>query len=208
MFGLVPAFLLLMSLVSPVRAQTVLMGSPTCAELTIMEYLSRFEPLTSSRRGLNIDQQRDIARVRRDTCAPYVGYRVIRNPTTTWANGIAITRFYNTLNYPNAQVAKTNNDWWYYPSGKRAKSGLGTWEYPTGMLARTRDDIWYAPDGKLVDDPAEIQKKACRILGRELCPFGKADEDLIVVTMMGVLSQLAEEKDQEKGAETQERAAP
>ena len=144
---------------------------------------------------------RNLSQVRREVCAPYVGYRVTRQPTTTWSNGRAITRNYLELNFPNGQVAKRRSGDWFYPSGARAKTGLGQWQYPTGMLARTKGGEWYTRDGKYVEDADRVRAEACEYLGKLLCPLGKADEDLLSVTVMGLINQAAPPKPEATGGE-------
>ena len=129
-------------------------------------------------------------------CAPYVGYRVTRHPTTTWSNGRAIVRNYLELNYPNGQVAKRRGGEWFYPSGARARSSFGQWQYSNGMLARTKAGEWYTKDGKYVEDAQKARAEACEYLGKLLCPLGKADEDLLAVTVMGLVNKAAPPKAQ------------
>ena len=177
---------------SPVAAQRKLMASPTCEELTIMDFLSRLdEERGRHKRGLDDEDRRNLSQLRREVCAPYVGYRVTRHPTTTWSNGRAIVRNYLELNYPNGQIAKRRNGEWLYPSGARAKSPLEQWSYPNGMLARTKNGEWYRKDGKYVEDANSERAKACKYLGKDLCPLGKADEDLLAVTVMGLINEAA-----------------
>ncbi len=181
-----------LAMATPVLGQRTLMASPTCEELTIMDFLSRLdEERGRYKRGLDPEDQRNLSQLRREVCAPYVGYRVTRHPTTTWSNGRAIVRNYLELNFPNGQVAKRRAGDWFYPSGRRAKSALGRWTYPNGMLARTKNGEWYARDGKYVEDADAERRKACDYLGKELCPLGKADEDLLSVTVMGLLNDTA-----------------
>ena len=72
-------------------SQRVLTASPTCEELTIMDFLARLDQERSRyKRGLEVQDQRDLSQLRREVCAPYVGYRVTRQPTTTWSNGMSI----------------------------------------------------------------------------------------------------------------------
>lgn len=172
----------------PASTQQTLMASPTCEELTIMDFLARLDDPTRVRRILTVDEARNLSQVKRDVCAPYVGYRVTRAPTTTWTNGRPITRSFQELNHPNGRIAKTRQDEWFYPSGPRARSALGRWEYANGMLARTPKGIWYTQDGKYVEDPEKAKREACVYLGKELCPLGKADEDLLVITVMGLIN--------------------
>lgn len=175
--------------------QRKLMASPTCEELTIMDFLSRLDDESGRyKRGLQTEDRRDLSQVRREVCAPYVGYRVTRHPTTTWSNGRAIVRNYLELNYPNGQIAKRRSGEWFYPSGARAKSALGQWSYQNGMLARTKSGEWYRKDGKYVDNADQARAEACDYLGRELCPLGKADEDLLAVTVMGLVNEVAPPK--------------
>ncbi len=174
--------------VGSASTQQTLMASPTCEELTIMDYLARLDDPTRVRRILTVDEKRNLSQVKRDVCAPYVGYRVTRAPTTTWTNGRPITRSFLQLNHPNGRIAKNRRGEWFYPSGPRAKSALGRWNYANGMLARTPKGTWYTQKGKLVEDPAEARKAACIYLGKELCPFGKADEDLLSITVMGLIN--------------------
>ena len=69
---------------SPSAAQRTLMASPTCEELTIMDFLSRLDEERSRyKRGLDTEDQRNLTQLRREVCAPYVGYRVTRQPTVT-----------------------------------------------------------------------------------------------------------------------------
>ena len=197
--GLLPLVIVLGSLswvVTPSRGTTqdVLMASPTCEELTIMDFLSRLDD-PSRRRALTVNERRNLSQVKRDVCAPYVGFRVTRAPTTTWSNGFSITRGFRELNYPNGRIAKSRTDAWFYPSGPKAKSTLRRWEYVNGMLARTPDGIWYTRDGTYVEDPKKAERDACKYLGKELCPLGKADPDLLAVTVMGLINQTAPGKD-------------
>lgn len=177
-------------------AQRTLMASPTCEELTIMDFLARLdEERGRYKRGLEVEDRRDLSQLRREVCAPYVGYRVTRQPTTTWSNGRVIVRGYLELNHPNGRIAKSRSGEWFYPSGARAKSALGKWEYPNGLLARTaRGETWYTRDGKFVDDVEKAKAEACEYLGKQLCPLGKADEDLLSVTLMGLLNKTAPPK--------------
>jgi len=177
-------------------AQRALMASPTCEELTIMDFLTRLdeEPGRRYKRGLDKEDRRDLSQLRREVCAPYVGYRVTRQPTTTWSNGRAIVRNYLELNHPNGQVAKRRTGEWFYPSGPRARTALGRWLYPNGIVARTRGGEWYTRDGKYVENLEEVSAEACEYLGRELCPLGKPDEDLLAVTVMGLINQAAPPK--------------
>jgi hypothetical protein len=184
-------------------AQRKLMASPTCEELTIMDFLARLdEERGRYKRGLEVEDRRDLSQLRREVCAPYVGYRVTRQPTTTWSNGRTIVRGYLELNHPNGRIAKSRSGEWFYPSGARAKSALGQWDYPSGLLARTsREGIWYTRDGKYVDDADKARAEACEYLGRDLCPLGKADADLLAVTVMGLINKSAPPKDTPKAEE-------
>jgi hypothetical protein len=182
-----------LAVAEPVASQRTLMSSPTCEELTIMDFLARLDEEQSKyRRGLEAQDRRDLSQLRREVCAPYVGYRVTRHPTATWSNGRTIVRNYLELNHPNGRIAKSRAGEWFYPSGARAKSALGQWFYPNGLLARTaRGENWYARDGKYVEDAEKARAQACEYLGKELCPLGKADEDLLAVTVMGLINQAA-----------------
>ncbi len=184
--------LALLSIASVASSQRTLMASPTCEELTIMDFLARLDEEPGRyKRGLSQEDRRDLAQVRREVCAPYVGYRVTRHPRSTWSNGRSIVRGYLELNHPNGQVAKRRSGEWFYPSGARAKSALGQWQYPNGMLARTKSGEWYRRDGKYVDDADQAEAQACEYLGKELCPLGKPDEDLLAVTVMGLINKAA-----------------
>jgi hypothetical protein len=183
----------------PASAQRTLTASPTCEELTIMDFLARLDEERSHyKRGLDAQDQRNLSQLRREVCAPYVGYRVTRQPTTTWSNGRLIVRGYLELNHPNGRIAKSRSGEWFYPSGAKAKSALGKWEYPNGMLARTKSGIWYTREGKYVEDPDKARAEACEYLGKHLCPVGKADEDLLAVTVMGLINQTAPPKEDPK----------
>jgi hypothetical protein len=180
-------------------AQRTLMASPTCEELTIMNFLARLDEEEGRyKRGLDVEDARDLSQLQREVCAPYVGYRVTRQPTSTWSNGRSIVRGYLELNHPNGRIAKSRSGEWFYPSGKRAKSALGKWEYANGMLARTPKGQWYTREGKFVDNPEQWRAKACEYLGSQLCPLGKADEDLLAVTMMGLINRVAPPKEEPK----------
>ena len=166
-----------------------------------MDFLARLDEERSRyKRGLEVQDRRDLSQLRREVCAPYVGYRVTRQPTMTWSNGRIIVRGYLELNHPNGRRAKSRSGEWFYPSGARAKSALGQWEYPNGLLARTKKGLWYTREGKYVEDPDEARLQACEYLGRQLCPLGKADEDLLAVTVMGLINKAAPAK-QEPPAE-------
>jgi hypothetical protein len=181
--------------VAPASSQRTLAASPTCEELTIMDFLARLDEERSRyKRGLDAEDQRNLSQLRREVCAPYVGYRVTRQPTTTWSNGRLIVRGYLELNHPNGRIAKSRSGEWFYPSGAKARSALGKWEYPNGMLARTKSGIWYTREGKYVEDPDKARAEACEYLGKHLCPVGKADEDLLAVTVMGLINQTAPPK--------------
>ena len=173
--------------------QRALMASPTCEELTIMDFLARLdeEPGRRYKRGLDKEDRRDLSQLRREVCAPYVGYRVTRQPTTTWSNGRAIVRNFLELNHPNGQVAKRRSGEWFYPSGARARTALGEWRYPDGTIARSRGGEWFTREGRYVDDADEVEAEACDYLGKELCPFGNPDEDLLAVTVIGLLNKTA-----------------
>lgn len=181
--------------VGSASTQQTLMASPTCEELTIMDFLARLDDPTRFRRILTVDEKRNLSQVKRDVCAPYVGYRVTVAPTTTWSNGRPITRSYQELNHPNGRIAKNRRDEWFYPSGPKAKSALGRWEYPSGMLARTPKGIWYTQEGRYVEDAERVERDACMYLGKELCPLGKADEDLMAITVMGLINQATPAKE-------------
>ncbi len=191
-------------------AQRQLLASPTCEELTIMDFLARIDEEPGRyKRGLDTEDRRDLSQLRREVCAPYVGYRVTRQPTTTWSNGRVIVRGFLELNHPNGRRAKSRSGEWFYPSGKRARSALGQWQYSNGMLARTSSGIWYTRDGKLVEDPDKARAEACEYLGKQLCPLGKADEDLLSVTVMGLINRAAPPKEAppvEEPAGTKEKA--
>ncbi|MDH4282014.1 MAG: hypothetical protein OEV36_05140 [Myxococcales bacterium] len=183
---------------APASSQRSLTASPTCEELTIMDFLARLdEERSRHKRGLDDQDLRDLSQLRRDVCAPYVGYRVTRQPTVSWSNGRMIVRGYLELNHPNGRLAKSRSGEWFYPSGAKAKSALGQWGYSNGMLARTPSGIWYTRDGKYVEDLDEARAQACAYLGKDLCPLGKADDDLLSVTMMGLLNQAAPPKEAE-----------
>ena len=184
-------------------AQRTLMASPTCEELTIMDFLARLdEERGRYKRGLEVEERRDLSQLRREVCAPYVGYRVTRQPTTTWSNGRVIVRGYLELNHPNGRIAKSRSGEWFYPSGARARSALGKWQYPNGLLARTsKGGIWYTREGKYVEDPDRARAEACEYLGKQLCPLGKADEDLLAVTVMGLINKTAPPKEEPKPEE-------
>ena len=186
-----------------VSAQRTLMASPTCEELTIMDFLARLdEERGRYKRGLEVEERRDLSQLRREVCAPYVGYRVTRQPTTTWSNGRVIVRGYLELNHPNGRIAKSRSGEWFYPSGARARSALGKWQYPNGLLARTsKGGIWYTREGKYVEDPDRARAEACEYLGKQLCPLGKADEDLLAVTVMGLINKTAPPKEEPKPEE-------
>ena len=186
-----------------VSSQRTLMASPTCEELTIMDFLARLdEERGRYKRGLDVDDRRDLSQLRREVCAPYVGYRVTRQPTTTWSNGRVIVRGYLELNHPNGRIAKSRSGEWFYPSGARARSALGKWQYPNGLLARTsKGGIWYTREGKYVEDPDRARAEACEYLGKQLCPLGKADEDLLAVTVMGLINKTAPPKEEPKAEE-------
>jgi hypothetical protein len=187
---------------SGASAQRTLMASPTCEELTIMDFLARLDEEEGRyKRGLDAQERRDLSQLRREVCAPYVGYRVTRHPTTTWSNGRPIVRGYLELNHPNGRIAKSRSGEWFYPSGARAKSALGQWEYPNGLLARAPTGQWYTREGKYVEDAEAWRAKACEYLGKQLCPLGKADEDLLAVTMMGLINQVAPPKEETKSAQ-------
>ena len=196
------AMALLVGLASSVdrtRAQRKLMASPTCEELTIMDFLARLDEERSRyKRGLDVEEARDLSQLRREVCAPYVGYRVTRQPTTTWSNGRTIVRGYLELNHPHGERAKSRSGEWFYPSGAKAKSALGQWTYPNGMLARTKNGEWYTRDNKYVEDPEKARAEACEYLGKHLCPLGKPDEDLLSVTVRGLLYKAAPPKDEPK----------
>jgi len=166
-----------------------------------MDFLARLDDPSRRHRVLTTEERRNLTQVKRDVCAPYVGYRVTRAPTTTWTNGRPITRSFLELNHPNGRIAKSRTDEWFYPSGPRAKSSAGRWKYPNGMLARTKDGIWYTQRGKYVENVDEVRREACAYLGKELCPLGKADEDLLAVTVMGLINQVAphDERSDKKG---------
>jgi len=168
-----------------------------------MNFLARLDEESGRyKRGLDVEDRRDLSQVRREVCAPYVGYRVTRQPTTTWSNGRMIVRGYLELNHPNGRIAKSRSGEWFYPSGARAKSALGQWEYPNGMLARTpRENIWYTREGKYVEDPDKARAEACEYLGKDLCPLGKPDEDLLAVTVMGLINKAAPPKKEPKREE-------
>lgn len=190
-------FVAAMAVASPGTAQRTLMASPTCEELTIMDFLARLDEEPGRyKRGLEQEDRRNLSQLRREVCAPYVGYRVTRHPTTTWSNGRAIVRNYLELNYPNGQVAKRRGGEWFYPSGARARSSFGQWQYSNGMLARTKAGEWYTKDGKYVEDAQKARAEACEYLGKLLCPLGKADEDLLAVTVMGLVNKAAPPKAQ------------
>ncbi len=194
-----------LSMTATGSSQRVLTASPTCEELTIMDFLARLDEEPSRyKRGLEVQDRRDLSQLRREVCAPYVGYRVTRQPTTTWSNGRIIVRGYLELNHPNGRRAKSRSGEWFYPSGARAKSALGQWEYPNGLLARTKKGLWYTREGNYVEDPDEARLQACEYLGRQLCPLGKADEDLLAVTVMGLINKAAPPK-QEPPAEEPNR---
>jgi len=165
-----------------------------------MDFLARLDEEPGRyKRGLEMEERRDLSQLRREVCAPYVGYRVTRQPTTTWSNGRVIVRGYLELNHPNGRIAKNRSGAWFYPSGAKAKSALGQWDYPTGMLARTsRGGIWYTRDGKYVEDADKARADACEYLGKHLCPLGKADEDLLAVTVMGLINKTTPPKEKPK----------
>ena len=183
-------------------SQRVLTASPTCEELTIMDFLARLDEERSRyKRGLDVEERRDLSQLRREVCAPYVGYRVTRQPTTTWSNGRIIVRGYLELNYPNGNRAKSRGGGWFYPSGAKAKTALGQWQYPNRQLARTSEGIWYTRDGKYVEEPDQARLEACEYLGRQLCPLGKADEDLLAVTVMGLINKATPPKEAPRAEE-------
>lgn len=203
--GRLPAVVLLAMLLaaSTATSQRKLLASPTCEELTIMDFLARLDEEPSRyKRGLETEDRRDLSQLRREVCAPYVGYRVTRQPTTTWSNGRVIVRGYLELNHPNGRRAKSRTGEWFYPSGKRARTALGQWQYSNGMLARTSSGIWYTRDGKYVEDVEKVRAEACEYLGKQLCPLGKADEDLLAVTVMGLINKAAPPKEEPPAEET------
>lgn len=163
-----------------------------------MDFLARLdEERGRYKRGLEVEGRRDLSQLRREVCAPYVGYRVTRQPTTTWSSGRVIVRGYLELNYPNGRIAKSRSGEWFYPSGARARSALGKWQYSNGLLARTsKGGIWYTREGKYVEDPDKARAEACEYLGKQLCPLGKADEDLLSVTVMGLINKTAPSKEE------------
>jgi hypothetical protein len=70
------------------------------------------------------------------------------------------------------------------------------------MLARTsRGGIWYTRQGKYVEDADKARAEACEYLGKHLCPLGKADEDLLAVTVMGLINKTAPPKEAPKPEE-------
>jgi hypothetical protein len=185
--------------IAPASSQRTLMASPTCEELTIMDFLARLDEERSRyKRGLDAEDRRELSQLRREVCAPYVGYRVTRQPTATWSNGRVIVRGYLELNHPNGRIAKSRSGEWFYPSGAKARSALGKWEYPNGMLARTKSGIWYTREGKYVEDADKARAEACEYLGKQLCPLGKPDEDLLAVTVMGLINAVTPVKEEPK----------
>jgi hypothetical protein len=193
--------------VGSASAQQTLMASPTCEELTIMDFLARLDDPTRVRRILTVDEKRNLSQVKRDVCAPYVGYRVTRAPTTTWTNGRPITRSFRELNHPNGRIAKNSRGEWFYPSGPKARSALGRWEYANGMPARPAKGIWYTREGKYIEDPDKARLDACIYLGKELCPLGKADEDLLSITIMGLINWAGAESVHSKGKESKDTSS-
>ena len=170
-----------------------------------MDFLARLDDEPGRyKRGLETEDRRDLSQLRREVCAPYVGYRVTRQPTTTWSNGRVIVRGFLELNHPNGRRAKSRTGEWFYPSGKRARSALGQWKYSNGMLARTSDGIWYTREGKFVEDVEQARAEACEYLGKDLCPLGKADADLLAVTVMGLINKVAPKKEEPPREEPQE----
>jgi hypothetical protein len=202
-------FVAVLAIAESVASQRTLMASPTCEELTIMDFLARLDEEQSTyRRGLDTQDRRDLSQLRREVCAPYAGYRVTRHPTSTWSNGRTIIRNYLELNHPNGRIAKSRAGEWFYPSGARAKSALGQWEYPNGLLARTsRGDNWYTREGRYVEDFEKARAEACEYLGKELCPLGKPDEDLLAVTIMGLINQAAPPREDPKPQEPARESA-
>ena len=195
------------ALTNSTGAQRKLLASPTCEELTIMDFLARLDEERSRyKRGLEAEEARDLSQLRREVCAPYVGYRVTRQPTTTWSNGRTIVRGYLELNHPNGERAKSRSGEWFYPSGAKAKSALGQWTYSNGMLARTKNGDWYTRENKYVEDPEKARAEACEYLGKDLCPLGKPDEDLLSVTVMGLLNEAAPPKEEPKPEEPKDAA--
>lgn len=162
-----------------------------------MDFLARLDDSSRKSRKLSTEERRNLAQIKLEVCAPYVGYRITRQPAVTWSNGRTITRGFLELNHPNGRIAKSRTGEWYYPSGKRAKTGLGTWKYANGMLARTKDGIWYTDDGTYVEDPEKAKREACEYLGKQLCPLGKADEDLLTITVMGLINLPKDEVEKE-----------
>jgi hypothetical protein len=70
------------------------------------------------------------------------------------------------------------------------------------MLARTaKGNIWYTRDGKYVEDPDKARAEACEYLGKDLCPIGKADDDLLSVTVMGLINKTAPPSEEPKPKE-------
>ncbi len=113
-------------------------------------------------------------------------------------------RGYLELNHPNGRRAKSRSGEWFYPSGAKAKSALGQWKYSNGLLARTKQGQWYTREGKYVEDPDKARFEACEYLGRQLCPLGKADDDLLAVTVMGLINKAAPPKEEPKTEEPKE----
>jgi len=81
--------------------------------------------------------------------------------------------------------------------GRKARSGSGS----IRTACSRGPGIWYTREGKYVEDPDKARAEACEYLGKQLCPLGKADEDLLSVTVMGLINKTAPSKEEPKPQE-------
>ncbi|MBW1758648.1 MAG: hypothetical protein JRJ80_21135 [Deltaproteobacteria bacterium] len=90
--------------------------------------------------------------------------------------------------------------------GRKARSGSGSIQTacsrgPPKAARTSKGGIWYTREGKYVEDPDKARAEACEYLGKQLCPLGKADEDLLSVTVMGLINKTAPSKEEPKPEE-------
>ena len=145
-----------------------------CEPLRMMSKLSELASEARPRWARRDEVQQELAeirRVRRLSCNA-------GTPTANvWLSGLVIQASPGSIVYPGGKQA-LHNKRWYYPTGGKARSGLGQWFYPTGRRARSAEGAWYDPQGHRVTPTDAQRQAACRAMGAdgcfELSPQGRA----------------------------------
>ncbi len=153
----------------------------SCEALTIMHHLAALsadaEPSWADDREVQ-GHLAELRRVKRLACDPGAW------TPSQWINGFSIQVTPGDYLYPDGAKAR-RSERWYYPTGKRARTGLGQWFYPNGRRARTISGTWYDPAGHHFTPTRAQKQAACAGLGAAGChDLGRDGRELALVALM------------------------